>query len=115
MPRSPRKLGSRARRFELAFYTYIMASARNGTLYTGSTDDLRVRIFDHQEGTRPGFSKRYGVTRLVWFETHETREAAKTRERQIKDWRRAWKLKLIEGENPEWEDLYERLNDLLPL
>ena len=71
----------------MAFYTYILASKRNGTLYVGSTADLRVRIFDHKEGTRPGFSQTYGVYTLVWFEAHETREGANTRERQIKEWR----------------------------
>ncbi|MDO9224382.1 MAG: GIY-YIG nuclease family protein [Caulobacter sp.] len=95
------------------FYTYIMASGPNGTLYTGSTDSLRRRSREHREGLRPGFTSRYGVNRLVWFENHETRHGAKTRERQIKEWRRRWKIALIEAMNPGWEDLGMRLNDLL--
>ena len=93
------------------FYTYIMASCRNGTLYTGSTDDLGRRAFEHREGLIPGFTQKYGVKLLVWFEAHETRAGAFRQERRIKEWRRAWKLKLIEDKNPRWLDLYERLND----
>jgi putative endonuclease len=92
------------------FYTYIVASQRNGTLYTGSTDDIRKRSYEHREKVRPGFTARYGVSRLVWYETHESREAAFRRERQIKEWRRVWKLRLIEEHNPTWRDLYEELS-----
>ena len=95
------------------FYTYIVASKRNGTLYTGSTDDLAKRAYEHREKIRPGFTARYGVQILVWFESHETRGAAFRRERQIKEWRRAWKLRLIEERNPTWRDLYEDLNMLI--
>ena len=95
------------------FYTYIMASQRNGTLYTGSTDDLPKRVFNHQQGAGSAFTARYNVTRLVWFESHETRHAAFRRERQIKEWRRAWKLHLIEEKNPDWRDLSDELNNLL--
>ena len=89
---------------------YILASGRNGTLYTGVTSDLPKRVWEHREGVVEGFSKRYDVKRLVHYELHETMEAAITREKQLKKWKRAWKLRLIEAENPEWEDLFDRLN-----
>jgi len=95
------------------FYTYILASQRNGTLYTGSTDDLARRVFEHKERVRRGFTAKYGVHMLVWFEAFEDRENAFRRERRIKEWRRAWKLRLIEESNPEWHDLYDDLNNLL--
>ena len=95
------------------FYTYILASRRNGTLYTGSTDDLARRVYEHKEGVRPGFTRTYGVDRLVWAEAFESRESAFRRERQIKEWRRAWKLRLIEEANPDWRDLYDELNNLI--
>ena len=96
------------------FFTYIVASNRNGTLYTGSTDSLLVRASQHKAKTFPGFTARYGVDRLVWFERHPTRDDAFRRERQIKKWNRAWKLRLIEEMNPDWNDLAEelRLGDL---
>jgi putative endonuclease len=97
----------------LAFYTYILASAPYGTLYTGSTDDLAKRIYEHREKVRPGFTAKYDVTRLVWFEGHEDRENAFRHERRIKEWRRKWKIELIESMNPTWEDLYPQLNNLL--
>ena len=87
----------------MAFYTYIVASQRNGTLYTGSTDDVQVRVIERERG---GFTARYGVTRLVWYETHPTREEAFKRERQIKEWKRAWKIEMIERSNPAWRDLF---------
>lgn len=96
------------------FCTYIMASRRNGTLYTGSTDNLAKRVYEHRDAVRPGFTQKYGVRMLVWFEGHETRAGAFRRERQIKEWRRKWKLRLIEDQNPTWRDLNEELNDLLP-
>ena len=95
------------------FYTYILASQRNGTLYTGSTDDLARRVFEHREKVRPGFTTKYGVDKLVWFQSFELRENAFRRERQIKEWRRAWKLRLIEEMNPDWRDLGDDLNNLL--
>ena len=93
----------------MAFYVYILASRRNGTLYIGMTDDLLKRVWMHRNGVIPGFTKRYGVKILVWYEQHETREAALTRERQLKKWNRAWKLQIIEQMNPTWSDLYEGL------
>ena len=92
------------------FFVYILASKRNGTLYTGSTDNLAKRVWEHKEKTRKGFTSQYGVDQLVWFEPHDTRESALIRERQIKEWKRAWKIELIEKENPTWEDLFEKLN-----
>jgi len=85
---------------------YILASDRNGTLYTGVTSDLARRIWEHKNGSKEGFTKRYDVHSLVWYEQHETMESAITREKTIKKWERAWKLRLIEESNPEWRDLY---------
>ena len=98
----------------MAFFTYIVASRRNGTLYTGSTDDLLKRVAQHRDKTFAGFTAKYDVHMLVWFEVHETGEAAFRRERQIKKWNRSWKLQLIEKQNPEWRDLFDsvRLGDL---
>jgi putative endonuclease len=89
----------------MSFFVYIVASRRNGTLYTGMTDDLLRRVWEHAEGLLPGFTKQYGVKLLVWYEVHDTHEAALLRERQIKKWNRGWKLELIERENPTWRDL----------
>ena len=97
----------------MGFYTYILASGPYGTLYTGSTDDLAKRVYEHREKVRSGFTSKYGVTKLVWFEAFEERENAFRRERRIKEWRRAWKIKLIESLNPGWDDLYPELNNLL--
>ncbi|WP_338577265.1 GIY-YIG nuclease family protein [Brevundimonas olei] len=91
------------------FYVYILASRRNGTLYTGSTDDLLKRVAEHREKLRDGFTARYAVSRLVWYGAHDSRETAFVRERRIKEWRREWKLDLIERMNPEWADLFETL------
>ena len=91
------------------FYVYILASRPNGTLYTGSTDDLLKRVVEHREKLRGGFAARYDVSRLVGYEVHDSREAAFVRERRIKEWRREWKLDLIERMNPEWADLFETL------
>ncbi|MEQ1499656.1 MAG: GIY-YIG nuclease family protein [Novosphingobium sp.] len=86
---------------------YILASQRNGTVYTGVTSDLLGRIHQHREGTFGGFTKEHGVKQLVWFEQHSTMEHAITREKRIKKWNRAWKLNLIEQANPRWRDLAE--------
>ena len=98
----------------MAFWVYMLASKRNGTLYTGHTDNLPHRTWQHKEGQTPGFASKYGVKILVWIEAHSTRESAKTRERQIKEWRRAWKLRLIEMSNPDWKDLSLDLNNWYP-
>ena len=88
---------------------YILASRRNGTLYVGVTSDLVKRVWEHKENLVDGFTKRYGVHTLVWYEPHESMEAAIRREKAIKEWKRAWKLEVIEKQNPEWRDLYEDL------
>jgi putative endonuclease len=88
---------------------WILASDRNGTLYTGVTSDLAQRIWQHRTEAVPGFTARYHVHGLVFVEVHDTMEAAILREKQIKKWRRAWKLRLIETINPQWRDLYGAL------
>lgn len=88
---------------------YILASKRNGTLYTGVTSDLPKRIWQHKRGLIRGFTEKYGVKQLVYVEPHATMEAAITREKQIKEWKRVWKLRLIERSNPEWRDLYDEI------
>jgi len=85
---------------------YILASKRNGTLYLGVTSDLAKRIWEHKNNVLEGFSKRYGVHLLVWYELHETMESAIQREKQMKEWKRKWKLELIESVNPSWQDMY---------
>ena len=88
-------------------YVYILASKRNGTLYIGVTSDLVQRIWQHKNDMSEGFTKRYRVHILVWYEAHETMESAIAREKALKEWRRAWKITLIEKDNPTWRDLYE--------
>ncbi|QBB71815.1 GIY-YIG nuclease family protein [Pseudolysobacter antarcticus] len=85
---------------------YVLASARYGTLYIGVTSDLIKRICKHRNDAAEGFTKKYCVHALVWFEQHETMESAISREKALKSWRRDWKLNLIESQNPEWRDLY---------
>lgn len=94
----------------MSFWVYILASRRNGTLYIGMTDDLVRRAWEHRTGAVPGFTQKYGVKMLVWYEQHETRESAFQRERQMKKWNRAWKLQLIERFNREWKDLAAQLS-----
>ncbi len=90
-------------------YVYIMASYRNGTIYLGSTTDLPKRAWQHRNGVVEGFTKTYGCSRLVWYELCGSLETARLRERQMKEWKRVWKLREIEGLNPEWDDLYDRI------
>jgi len=85
---------------------YILASKRNGTLYIGVTSDLVKRIWQHKNNMIEGFTKRYGVHQLVWYELHENMQSAIEREKQMKGWKRKWKLELIESMNPNWQDLY---------
>lgn len=91
-------------------YVCIMSNKRDGTLYVGVTSDLSRRAFEHRVGVVDGFTKRYGLKRLVYYESHEDIRDALQRERNMKHWPRLWKLALIEEMNPEWDDLYERLN-----
>lgn len=88
---------------------YIMASSRNGTLYIGVTSDLAKRAWQHKNEIIKGFTEKYTVHLLVWYEAHENMESAISREKALKKWNRIWKLRLIEQFNPEWQDLYEQL------
>ncbi len=90
-------------------YVYILASKRNGTLYVGSTSDLTKRVWEHKSDFVDGFTKKYGVHTLVYYELGDDLESAAYRERQIKKWDRKWKLALIEQSNPDWRDLYDEL------
>ena len=92
-----------------AGYVYMMASRKNGTIYIGVTSDLIARVYQHREGLVAGFTKQYGCKLLVWFEAFDDLQDARQRELQMKEWKRAWKLRVIEEMNPEWEDLYESL------
>ncbi|MGE3540243.1 MAG: GIY-YIG nuclease family protein [Candidatus Tectimicrobiota bacterium] len=85
---------------------YILASKRNGTLYIGVTSELATRVWQHKNDVVDGFTKRYCVHQLVWYELHDTMESAITREKALKNWKRVWKLELIETSNPGWQDLY---------
>jgi putative endonuclease len=92
------------------YFVYIMASQRNGTLYVGVTNDIARRVHEHRTGAADGFTKRYNVKQLVWYETHGDVQAAIAREKSIKRWPRRYKLNVIEAMNPGWNDLYEALN-----
>ncbi len=91
------------------YYIYILASKRNGTLYIGSTSDLKQRVYLHKNKLIDGFTKKYNVTMLVYFEITDSRVSAIHREKQLRKWKRDWKLRLIEDENPHWGDLYDKL------
>ena len=88
---------------------YMLASRKNGTLYAGVTSNLVQRVWQHREHFVKGFTRQYNVTHLVWFEIHETMEAAIAREKAIKNWKRVWKIEAIEKTNPHWRDLYPDL------
>lgn len=94
---------------EKHFFVYMMASKRNGTIYIGVTADLPSRVAIHRDGLVDGFTRRYGVHRLVWYEWLENAEPAIRREKQLKKWNRAWKIRLIEEMNPKWDDLFPTL------
>jgi putative endonuclease len=91
------------------WFVYLLSNKPFGTLYVGSTNDLFRRIWENKNKVVPGFTARYGADRLVWYEAHESMESARYRERQIKEWKRAWKIQLIEGDNPHWVDRYPNL------
>lgn len=93
----------------MAHYVYILASRKNGTLYTGITNDIVRRAFEHRAGRVEGFTRQYGVKTLVYFEPHSDPAIAIRREKTLKRWRRAWKIALIEEQNPEWHDLYDTI------
>ena len=94
---------------EIQFYVYILASKKNGTLYVGVTSNLARRVCEHREGVVDGFTKRYGLKKLVFAEQHATILLAIQREHNIKHWPRRWKLRVISGQNPEWADLYDQI------
>jgi putative endonuclease len=94
---------------ERAFWVYILVSRPGGTLYVGVTNNLIRRCYEHREGLVPGFTKRYGIKMLVFYEQHSTAEAAIQREKNIKHWPREWKIDLIVGMNPDWRDLYDEI------
>lgn len=89
------------------YYVYILSSQRNGTLYIGVTNNLVKRVWEHKNRKVDGFTKKYEVHHLVYYEIHESPESAITREKQLKKWNRLWKLRIIEEKNPEWKDLYQ--------
>ncbi|HEX3538417.1 MAG TPA: GIY-YIG nuclease family protein [Stellaceae bacterium] len=89
----------------MPFYVYLLASRKYGTLYLGVTNHLNRRVYEHKEKLVPGFTSKYGVDRLVWFECHQHPSAAIAREKQLKKWRRDWKIRLIEQDNRDWLDL----------
>ena len=97
------------RSWEWAAYVYIMTNRPNGILYIGVTNDIARRAWEHREGLVDGFTKRYGLKRLVWYEPHQSIVAAIQREKTMKHWPRAWKVRLILAMNPEWNDVYETL------
>lgn len=94
---------------EHRYFVYLLASQPYGTLYVGVTSNLAGRMLQHREGLRAGFTKKYGVHRLVWFEEFSDVHDAILREKQIKKWRRAWKIELIDKTNPAWSDLFDRI------
>ena len=93
----------------MAYHVYLLSSGKHGTLYLGVTRDLMRRVYKHKTKATRSFTSRYGVTRLVWFETYDDPTTAITREKEIKKWRRDWKVTLIENENPDWDDLYKSI------
>ena len=91
------------------YYVYILASKKNGTLYIGITNNLKKRVFEHREELVSGFTKKYGVKNLLFYESTESSYTAIQREKNLKNWNRKWKIELIERDNPEWKDLYDEL------
>jgi putative endonuclease len=94
---------------ERCYWVYILASAIGGMLYVGVTNDLVRRVYEHRMGLADGFTKKYGIHRLVYFEQYSEIEAAILREKRLKKWNRAWKIRLIEESNPNWDDLYPQI------
>ena len=94
---------------------YMMANRYRGTIYIGVTSSLWSRVWDHKNGTTQGFTSKYNLARLVWYEHRHMMEAAIRREKQLKDWQRAWKIRVIEAMNPEWRDLHEEIDPVATL
>ncbi len=93
----------------MPYFVYLMASQKNGTLYAGVTNNLIRRAYEHKNNLADGFTKQHGVHTLVWYESTDSIEAAIQREKQLKNWKREWKIALIEADNPQWTDLYDGL------
>jgi len=93
----------------VAYYVYILASRRDGAIYVGITNDLVRRVYEHRIKAVPGFTTKYNITRLVWFEIYDDPVSAISREKELKKWKRDWKVQLIEKDNPDWDDLYESI------
>lgn len=93
----------------MEYYVYILSSGKNGTLYTGITNNLVRRVFEHKNKLLDGFSKKYNINKLVYFEIFNNIEEAISREKNLKAWKRAWKIRLIEENNKDWKDLYEEI------
>jgi putative endonuclease len=93
----------------MAYYVYILASRKDGATYIGVTNDIVRRIYEHRTKAVPGFTSKYNITRLVWFETYDDPISAISREKGLKKWKRVWKTQLIEATNPQWDDLYESI------
>jgi putative endonuclease len=93
----------------MAYYVYIIASRKDGAIYIGVTNDIVRRIYEHRIKAVPGFASKYNITRLVWFESYDDPTSAITREKELKKWKRLWKIQLIEAQNPRWDDLYESI------
>jgi putative endonuclease len=93
----------------MSYYVYIIASRRDGAIYIGVTNDIVRRIYEHRIKAVPGFASKYNITQLVWFEIYDDPISAITREKELKKWKRSWKVQLIEKDNPEWNDLYESI------
>jgi len=93
----------------MAYYVYVLASRKDGAIYIGATNDIVRRVFEHRQKAVPGFTTKYNITRRVWFEVYDDPASAITREKELKEWRRDWKIQLIEKENPHWLDLYESI------
>jgi putative endonuclease len=93
----------------VAYYVYILASRKNGATYVGITNDLVRRVHEHQAKAVRGFTSKYNITRLVWFEIYDDPISAISREKELKKWKRSWKIRLIESQNPNWDDLYESI------
>jgi putative endonuclease len=93
----------------MAYYVYILASRRDGATYVGMTNDLVRRVFEHRQKAVPGFTSKYNIARLVWFEIYEDPVSAISREKELKKWKRGWKVQLIEAQNLQWNDLYDSI------
>ncbi|MCC8942536.1 GIY-YIG nuclease family protein [Bradyrhizobium ivorense] len=93
----------------MSYYVYILASRRDGAIYIGITNDLVRRVYEHRTKAVPGFTSKYNITQLVWFEIYDDPSSAIAREKELKKWRRSWKTQLIEATNPQWDDLYESI------